>query len=179
MPNPPATPGETPEELAALIAAYHAFGRDRRDDDFWAWQRVKDVVQGPDAERAWGLTVAVVRSAPDHRLEHVGAGPVEELVETHGPALLDRIEAEAGRDPRFREALASIWLTADDFAPEVIARLQDAAGHRIGVVTLAELDEAERRWLEGEGAEWATRNARRGPCADGTDSTSGAAPARG
>jgi hypothetical protein len=94
------------------------------------------------------LVLALVRTAPDDRLEHVGAGPVEDLVEKHAAALIDRIEAEARRDPRFREALGSIWLVAEDISAPILARLQDVTGGTILVATQAELDEAERRYWE-------------------------------
>jgi hypothetical protein len=130
----------TTRDLQEIIATYHRYGAEHREEDFWAWDAAMNVVRGDDAERAWELVTAIVRTAPDDRLEHVGAGPVENLVETHGVVLLDRIVAEASHDPRFREALASIWLVEDDYPPGVITRLQHATGHRILVTTQAALD---------------------------------------
>src|SRR5687768_11985937 len=139
---------DTPSELAHLVEVYHRHGLQRRDEDFWAWQRVHDIVNGPDPEHAFALVLALVAAAPDHRLEHVGAGAVEDIVETHAPVLIDRFEIEARRDPRFREALGSIWLVAEEIDPLILARLQDVTGGTILVATQAELDEAERRYFE-------------------------------
>jgi hypothetical protein len=133
--------------LADLIATYHRHGLEKRPEDFWAWDRVGEIVRGPDAERAWELVVALVRSAPDDRLEYVGAGPVEDFVETHGAALVDWIVGEARRDPRFRAALASIWLVAEETPADVLARFQEVTGGQILVATEAELDAAEAAWL--------------------------------
>lgn len=36
-------PAETPPELAHLVEVDHSLGRDRRDADFWAWQRVAEI----------------------------------------------------------------------------------------------------------------------------------------
>jgi hypothetical protein len=139
---------ETPAEIAHLVEVYHRHGIHRRDEDFWAWERVSDIVRGPNVERAFALVLALVRAAPDDRLEHVGAGPVEDLVQHHSATLIDKIEAEARRDPRFREALGSIWLVAEEVSPLVLARLQEVTGGTILVATEAELDAAERRYWE-------------------------------
>ena len=133
---------------------YHRYGAEKRPDDFWAWDVVNDISSGPDAERAWELVLAVVRSAPDHRLEFVGAGPVENLVTVHAAALIDRIMSEAERDPRFREALAAMWLVIEDIPPSALEQLQRVTGNRILVATEAEIEEAgaeaERNWLGGD-----------------------------
>jgi hypothetical protein len=83
-----------------------------------------------------------VRTAPDELLEYIGAGPVEDLVNRHGAALIEKIEDEAKRDPRFREALASIWLVADDINHDVLSRLQAVTGNQILVASQAEIDAA-------------------------------------
>jgi hypothetical protein len=137
---------DTPSEVAHLVEVYHRHGIHRRDEDFWAWERVHEIVNGPDAERAFTLVLALVRSAGDDRLEHVGAGAVEDMVEHHSAVLIDQIEAEARRDPRFREALGSIWLVAEDIAPPILARLQEVTGGTILVATQAELDAVEREY---------------------------------
>jgi hypothetical protein len=137
---------ETPSERADLVEAYHRHGVHGHDEDFWAWDRVGEIVRGPDAQRAFALVVALVRSASDDRLEYVGAGPVEDLVQHHSAALIDQIEAEARHDPRFRDALGCIWLVAEDIAPPVLARLQEVTGGTILVATQAEIDEVAREY---------------------------------
>ena len=131
---------ETPSEFADLVEVYHRNAIHGRKEDFWAWERVHDIIRGADAQQAFTLVVALVRSAGDDRLEHIGAGPVEDLVEWHAAALIDQLEAEAHRDPRFREALGSIWLVAEDIAPPLLARLQTVTGGTILVATQADLD---------------------------------------
>jgi hypothetical protein len=75
-------------------------------------------------------------------LEYVGAGPVEDLVCTHGATLVDSIAVEATRDPRFCEALASIWLIVEEIPEAVLSRLQAVTNGRILVATQAEIDAA-------------------------------------
>jgi uncharacterized protein DUF6869 len=140
---------DTPSEFADLIEVYHRHGIHDRKEDFWAWERVHDIARGADAQRAFRLVVGLVRAAPDDRLEHLGAGPVEDLVQHHSAALIDQLEAEARSDPRFREALGSIWLVAEDISPPILARLQNATGGTILVATQAELDQVAKEF-EGE-----------------------------
>jgi hypothetical protein len=134
------TQPEMPGDLAHLLEVYHRYGRDGRDEDFWAWERVDEIVAGEDAQRGYDLVRQLVRSAPDDRLEHIGAGPLETLVMNHSATLIDQLEAEAQVDPRFREALASIWLVVEDILAPVLARLQAVTEGRILVATQAEID---------------------------------------
>jgi hypothetical protein len=80
---------------------------------------------------------------PDDRLEHVGARPVEDLVVNFGPQLLEQIVVAAGKDPRFRKALASVWLVVEDLPEEVLERLQEATGGQIATSRQAELEAVE------------------------------------
>jgi hypothetical protein len=129
-------------DIRELVTAYHRYGETRSDADFWAWDRITDIIRGPTADKAWEVVVALVRSAPDQRLEYVGAGPVEDLVCTHGATLIDRITDEARRDPRFCEALASIWLVVEDIPEHVLSQLQAVTNGQIRVATQAAIDAA-------------------------------------
>jgi len=127
---------------AQLATAFLQHAATNADEDFWAYDRVGEIVRGPDAQAAWEICVGLVRAAPDEQLGYIGAGPIEDLVCRHGAALIEWLEGEAKRDSRFREALASIWLVADDIPREVLLRLQESTGGRILVHTRAEIDAA-------------------------------------
>ncbi|HVE79914.1 MAG TPA: hypothetical protein VNA89_13695 [Gemmatimonadaceae bacterium] len=118
------------EELERIVDGWirHALLRDPAD--FWAWERANAVVRA-DAEDGWRLVKALVETAPDSLLGGVGAGPLQDLVVRHGPAVIDRVEGRARRDERFRECLAQIWLAADEVPEAVVTRLQQATGNRI------------------------------------------------
>jgi hypothetical protein len=61
--------------------------------------------------KALGLVVALASSAPDREsLFYLGAGPVEDLVRTHGDALVGDVLAAAAQHPRFKIALSGVWL---------------------------------------------------------------------
>ena len=121
------------DDLEALVAAYVRHTLTRDPADFWAWDRAIAIVSGEDAELGFELLQQLVRAIPDDFLTYVGAGPVEEFVRHHGAALVDWLVGEAERDPRFRAALASIWLETEDLPSEVIQRLQAATGGEIKV----------------------------------------------
>ena len=65
---------------------------------------------------------------PETELDYVGAGELEDFCWEVAPAFIERIEAEAVRNPRFRLALASVWPGAGTIPPEMYSRIRAAAG---------------------------------------------------
>ena len=125
-----------------LITAYLRHIAENTGDDFWAWEAVGEASRASNAEDAWDLVVALVRRAPDNQLGRIGAGPLEDLVATHGAALVEWIEGESKRDPRFRDALGGIWLTSGTLPAAVEARIVAASG---GVIEPLPADDDEGR----------------------------------
>lgn len=93
------------EELAEAYLRYHA----RKDQaDQWAWEAVELVNHNPD--EAWQIVCALVdKAANDETLAYVAAGPLEDLLKKHGPAVIDRVEEKSSNDPRFQLALSGVW----------------------------------------------------------------------
>ena len=108
---PPATP-----EMSAAESAYDA---------------VERVVRRGPASEAWMLTQAVLRAAPNDRLDVYAAGVLESLVRGQGTALVAEIESAAAGDERFRWALGRIWLTEGDLPADVMGRIVQASGGAI------------------------------------------------
>ena len=52
----------------------------------------------------------------------LAAGPLEELLVHHGPAIIGRVEAQAQDDERFNLLLGGVW--PNEIAPEVWARVE-------------------------------------------------------
>jgi hypothetical protein len=77
------------------------------------------------------LTQAVLRAAPNDRLDVYAAGVLESLVRGQGTALVAEIESAAAGDERFRWALGRIWLTEGDLPPDVMGRIVQASGGAI------------------------------------------------
>jgi len=61
-------------------------------------------------------------------MENLSAGPLEDLLAMHGPAIIDRVEAEAARDPTFAKLLGGVW--QNRMTDEVWARVQAARDRR-------------------------------------------------
>jgi uncharacterized protein DUF6869 len=76
-----------------------------------AWQAIKLVVGQIKA-----------RAHEDRLVEVLAAGPVEDLLRLHGPAVIDRVENEARRDPAFNNVLGGVWSTTID--PDVWERVE-------------------------------------------------------
>jgi hypothetical protein len=129
----------TADEWAVLWLRYK---REHRDEDFWAVDSMF-FLPSEDPERAWLVILAFVSHAEEDELGYIGAGPLEDLVEEHAPAFIDRIEAAALTNPKFQEALSAIWLNSLYQQPEIVARLVAASG---GAIEPFELDyeKAER-----------------------------------
>jgi hypothetical protein len=71
-----------------------------------AFQEVAVDMARDDPEVLWPIIVRMVAEAPDeHHLGSIGAAPLENLLWFHGPEFVDRIEAAALADTRFRRAL--------------------------------------------------------------------------
>ena len=117
-----------------LIAAYLHHIAENTAADFWASEAVGEIVRGPSAEDAWDLVVTLVRRASDEQLGRIGAGPLEDMVNEHGPELVEWIEGQCQRDPRFKEALGRMWLSSGALPAEAQARIVAASGGRIEVL---------------------------------------------
>ncbi len=123
----PAGPHD-PELLATIYLRHH---RLHDDADFWAWEEAHDYLLHGEPERAWVVLLALVRQAESEDLEYVGAGLLEDLCQDHGPAFIDRIEAHAANDPKFKDALSNVWLNSLYAPADVVQRLVVASGWAI------------------------------------------------
>lgn len=129
VPDPSEAPPISPAEWAEVWLR-HSFHH--RDEDFWAWRRLEDLA-GASPEEAWPVVLALVARAPDERLELIGAGPLETIVERHTSRFVNRVEAAAKSDPRFRKALGAVWLNRWGLDPSAVDRLVAASGGVIAV----------------------------------------------
>jgi hypothetical protein len=101
-------------DLNALADNYLRHHAANRDEDFWAWQRVHEIVLGGDLDRAWEITLLLLQKAQtDDALGHVAAGPLEDIVDGYGDQALDRLEEACDKDSRLQFALSGIWLLPD------------------------------------------------------------------
>ena len=110
----------------AWIALQHA-GRGMRDDDprFEAHVAL-DVLRETDPERCWAVILKIFAlDQSDHLLANLAAGPLEDLLATHGKRFIERVETLARQEPRFRFTTQMVW--RNSISGPVWARLRKAA----------------------------------------------------
>jgi len=74
----------------------------------------------------WAAILEVLtRNPSDDVISNLAAGPLEDLIDDHGPEFIERIETESRRNPSFRHLLGGVWQSS---TPEVWARVQKAQG---------------------------------------------------
>ncbi len=99
---------ELPNLTEDLIRGVMMSGKHASYRNHWSFGVMMSLVSDAP-EIAWPILLEVINRAPDEMLTYVAAGPLEDLVGYHGPQLIDVIEREAKRSPRFRKTLAGVW----------------------------------------------------------------------
>ena len=80
------------------------------------------VEEDPDA--CWQAILTILgRQPPERVLGILAAGPLEDLIQYHGPDFIERIESEACKNPAFKQLLGGVWKSSTE---EVWARVQKA-----------------------------------------------------
>src|SRR6266571_3052818 len=103
--------------------------RDADDDDpdWWAvdlWL-AGGPIWGHEDLLQRGIAVLAERMPPGADIGSLGAGPIENVI-TNNEDRLHWIEAEAARSPRFRAALANVWI--EELGAATFLRVQHSAG---------------------------------------------------
>ncbi|MEQ1697846.1 MAG: DUF6869 domain-containing protein [Hyphomicrobiaceae bacterium] len=97
---------------------------------------IADLVERAPAAAVGFLIVACAQCRSLAELSIIAAGPLENLLQSHGPAVISHLEKIAKIDPRFRLMLSGTW-GKERIHPDVWARLVSAvsAGPVIDVDT--------------------------------------------
>ena len=105
-------------ECAQAYLIYHG--------GFWAWEELNRILDedGPDA--TWPLILQLIERGSDDVLCAVGAGILEDLLAKHGTVVIDRVEAQAAKDQRFRYSLSHAWQA--DMPDDIWRRVVTARG---------------------------------------------------
>ena len=101
-------------EIRELAEVYLRYFQSKRQQDQWSVKEV-DTLVGQSPEAGWELTKALVgQSRSDAELAYIAAGPLEDLLRKHGPALIDTIANQAQNNERLQLALSGAWLEPQD-----------------------------------------------------------------
>ncbi len=118
---------------AAWIAQTEAGdGTAQHEENFWAFGRLSEMTleepeDGADPEEAWLIILAIKEQAiSEDAIALLAAGPMEDLLAHHGNAFIERVEAEARRNPRFNNLLGGVWRSS--ISEDVWRRVEAARG---------------------------------------------------
>ena len=116
-------------ELAnAWIAYWHSpEGSPTQEKNAWATD-LYDLEQD-DPEALWSLILLIHSRDQSVPIQQVlSAGPIEDLLTMHGEAFIERVEAEARKDPSFANLLGGVWRSS--MSDDVWTRLQSVWDRR-------------------------------------------------
>lgn len=109
------TPEPTKEEIIA--GYFRHWSREREEDDFWAWVEVDELCFSRSEDPTSGLemVLSLLAVAPSKdAIGYVAAGPLEDLLKYHGPAVIEKIKSEVPTNKRLLYALSGVWLDEQD-----------------------------------------------------------------
>lgn len=67
-----------------------------------------------EPEQLWSFVLAAEPLCTAERsFGMLGTGPLEDLIQEHGAAYVDRIEQQAAANPRFAQLFKHVWVPAD------------------------------------------------------------------
>ncbi len=94
---------------------------------WWAIEKFMPSLFGSaSADDCWAAILEILsRNPPDKVIEVLAAGPLEDLIKSHGPEVIERVEAESRRNPAFRDLLGGVWRSS---TPDIWARVVKAQG---------------------------------------------------
>jgi hypothetical protein len=86
------------------------------DELFWSVEMLYNLVAG-HPELAFAAILSILKADQSNTTyENLSAGPLENLLSSHGQAVIDRIEKEAATNPNFRRLLGGVWKNGIDDA---------------------------------------------------------------
>jgi len=105
------------DELVDAWIACVVLGRDERgratqeyEKNWWALETVMNWPYDNQHELLWSFILAVhARDINGAASPHLAAGPVEDLLSDFGNAYIERVEALAASDVRFKDMLCWAW----------------------------------------------------------------------
>lgn len=111
----------TPAEIEAWATGWIVATDDHVDTDhplWWTIENFQDLIFSTpsiDPDDAWLCLLRILALEPSEGvIANLAAGPLEDLVNHHGAAFIDRIEAEAQRNPAFRDLMGGVWRREDN-----------------------------------------------------------------
>lgn len=114
-------------QIADTWIDFHRLPEDSpaRDDRSWSFDRLWELVHD-DPEAAWTIIQMIRQEGSDLILSNLAAGPLEDLLVSHGDHFIERVEALAEQDGEFRKLLGATW--QNSMSPGLWNRIKAVAG---------------------------------------------------
>jgi len=105
----------SPQRIHELAESWASAQLSGPNEDHWhVIYTVQDLTTS-DPEALWSFVLAVLRLAPHEQvLGMLAAGPLEDLIQDHGSAFINRVAAEAGSNKNFAALLPKVWVRASN-----------------------------------------------------------------
>lgn len=103
------------ERRSDWIRAYlKDMAEDSDDDPTGAVRAVTAMSYAAALDEQWVVILEMIAESPDNEqvLQAIAAGPLESFLSDFDQQAIDRVEAEAARDPKFRRVLSGVWKLA-------------------------------------------------------------------
>ncbi|MCW9027779.1 MAG: hypothetical protein OQJ80_02510 [Kangiella sp.] len=118
----------TKEEMKAWVDKYikaqdNNLGISRSGELHWSVNKFFEL-ENEHPELCWKAILEVLHREPSEKVKDIlAAGPLEDLIDTHGEEYIEVIEEEAKINPEFRKLLRGVW---ESSTPEVWNRVLKA-----------------------------------------------------
>jgi hypothetical protein len=90
---------------------------------FWAVSKLAETATR-DPELCWKAIIEILGRDPSDNVKGLlAAGALEDLIEFHGRRMIERIEAEAGQNPAFKDLLKRVL---ESSTPDIWSRIEKA-----------------------------------------------------
>lgn len=118
----------------ALVQGWATYTATKNEDCFQAWSDLT-LLSTHELERSWQMVLALVERVPEEDLPAVGVGPLENLIHAFPNEVGLRAASLAKGNPRFRTALARVWISRSKTPPGVREQLVLATDGQILILT--------------------------------------------
>lgn len=112
-------------ELAHALLTHLRAPETEKDNTFWAWERVEEMIDSGQVADAWRIIISAIEQAETERdLGLIGAGVLESLVVAHPDHIVSDLVAKAKASQKVARAARSMYV--DDLSAEQVEAIRRA-----------------------------------------------------
>lgn len=97
-----------PHSQQEIIAAYLHYYRTKKEEYWWAYQDIVDIIDSPDC---LAFVLELIHACHnDAEIAFVAAGPLEDLLNKHHEHVKDALSELVRSDEKMRKAIQGVWI---------------------------------------------------------------------